>query len=213
MNIIENKQKFIDLVNTYIHREGVDKLLAWLDRSGFYTCPASTAYNLPVEGGLCQHALNVADALVRKYYGYGVWDLEEEDTTQKFEHDLMLENILLVALFSSINKVGCYVKDFKNVKVNGKWEQQEYWKWDETFIYSGRGSKSVFILQQYMKLYVEEAQAIAFILAGEDNLFSGVVDTTYRKVYESSRFALYLHLAEMESTYYLDNLCLNTLQE
>ena len=210
MNIIENKNAFITLATQYIKREGLDKLLAWLDRSGFYVCPASTQYNLPVEGGLCQHALNVADALVYRFFDKHIEDLTEEDEAKIFENDITIESIVLVALFSSINKVGCYVKDFKNVKVNGKWEQQEYWKWDEKFIYAGRGSKSVFIIQQYMKLWIEEAQAIAFVLAGEDNIFSGVVDTTYRKIYENSRLALYLHLAEMESTYLLDNLSLDT---
>ena len=210
MNIIENKNAFITLATKYIKREGLDKLLAWLDRSGFYVCPASTQYNLPVEGGLCQHALNVADALVYRFFDKHIEDLTEEDEAKVFENDITIESIILVALFSSINKVGCYVKDFKNVKVNGKWEQQEYWKWDEKFIYAGRGSKSVFIIQQYMKLWIEEAQSIAFVLAGEDNIFSGVVDTTYRKIYEDSRLALYLHLAEMESTYLLDNLSLDT---
>lgn len=210
MNIIENKNAFITLATKYIKREGLDKLLAWLDRSGFYVCPASTQYNLSVEGGLCQHALNVADALVYRFFDKHIEDLTEEDEAKIFENDITIESIVLVALFSSINKVGCYVKDFKNVKVNGKWEQQEYWKWDEKFIYAGRGSKSVFIIQQYMKLWIEEAQAIAFVLAGEDNIFSGVVDTTYRKIYENSRLALYLHLAEMESTYLLDNLSLDT---
>lgn len=210
MNIIENKNAFITLATKYIKREGLDRLLAWLDRSGFYVCPASTQYNLSVEGGLCQHALNVADALVYRFFDKHIEDLTEEDEAKIFENDITIESIILVALFSSINKVGCYVKDFKNVKVNGKWEQQEYWKWDEKFIYAGRGSKSVFIIQQYMKLWIEEAQAIAFVLAGEDNIFSGVVDTTYRKIYEDSRLALYLHLAEMESTYLLDNLSLDT---
>lgn len=210
MNMIENKNAFITLATKYIKREGLDKLLAWLDRSGFYVCPASTQYNLPVEGGLCQHALNVADALIYRFFDKHIEDLTEEDEAKVFENDITIESIILVALFSSINKVGCYVKDFKNVKVNGKWEQQEYWKWDEKFIYAGRGSKSVFIIQQYMKLWIEEAQAIAFVLAGEDNIFSGVVDTTYRKIYENSRLALYLHLAEMESTYLLDNLSLDT---
>ena len=210
MNIIENKNAFITLATKYIKRDGLDKLLAWLGRSGFYVCPASTQYNLPVEGGLCQHALNVADALIYRFFDKHIEDLTEEDEAKVFENDITIESVVLVALFSSINKVGCYVKDFKNVKVNGKWEQQEYWKWDEKFIYAGRGSKSVFIIQQYMKLWIEEAQAIAFVLAGEDNIFSGVVDTTYRKIYENSRLALYLHLAEMESTYLLDNLSLDT---
>ena len=206
MDIVYNKKMFKGLVARFIRRDGVDKLMSWLERSDFFVSPASTQYNLPIEGGLCRHSLNVAEALVLRYFKKELKDLTEEDAETTFENEMTLENILLVGLFSSIHKANCYVKDFKNVKVNGKWEQQEYWKWDEKFIYSGRGGKSVFILQQYMKLYVEEAQAIAFILAGEDNLFAGVVDTTYRKVYEGSNLALFAHLAELEATYYLDEL-------
>lgn len=206
MNIVENKERFMALANKYIQREGLDRLLAWLsNKSDFFVCPGSTAYNLPVEGGLCQHALNVADALVKHFYGKDIDNLTEEDEKKVFENDMTIENIMLVGLLSSINKANCYVKDFKNVKVDGKWQAQEYWKWQEAFKYPGRGSKSVFIIQQYMKLYIEECQAIAFFMAGEDNIFAGVVDTTYRNIYESSRLALYLHLAEMESTYYIDN--------
>lgn len=210
MNLVHNKEKFITYAKKFIHRDGLDKLLAWLENSDFFVCPASTQYNLPVEGGLCQHALNVFEDLCYQYYSKSAEHLDEEDLSRSFEGEMTIESIALVALFSSIHKVNCYVKDFKNVKVNGKWEQQEYWKWSETFTYPGRGSKSVFILQQYLRLYVEEAQAIGFYLAGEDNLFSGVVDTTYRKVYEESRLALCLHLAEFRSTYLLDNNCLDT---
>lgn len=209
MDIVKNKNDFIALAKRFIRRDGIDKLIAWLERSDFFVCPASTQFNLPIEGGLCQHALNVADLLVRRYFDKGIEELTDADAETTFEGDVTLENILIVALFSSINKANCYVKDFKNVKVNGKWEQQEYWKWNEQFLYSGRGGKSVFILQQYLKLYIEEAQAIAFFLAGEDNIFAGVVDSTYRKIYEQSPLALYLHLAEVESTYYLDRLSLS----
>lgn len=206
MDIIENKQFFINLVKTYIKRDGVDKLLAWLESSDFFVCPASTQYNLPVEGGLCAHALNVANLLINRYFKKDLDKLAEEDAQRVFYGDINLETLLLVSLFASINKVNCYVKDFKNVKnkQTGKWEQQEYWKWEEFFVYSGRGAKSVYILQQYIRLYVEEAQAIAFILAGEDDIFSGIANTTYRKIYETSPLALYLHLAEMEATYYVD---------
>lgn len=212
MNIVNNKKIFIALAKTYIKRDGIDNLLAWLERSDFFVCPASTQYNLPVEGGLCMHALNVTELLIQKYLGKSWIDLTEEDEKKDLGNEMTVETLFIVGLFSSINKVNCYVKDTKNVKnrETGKWEAQEYWKWDEAFIYSGRGSKSVYILQQYIRLYVEEAQAIAFILAGEDSPFSNVLDTTYRKVYEKSPLSLFLHLAEIEATYFTDNNYLDT---
>ena len=60
----ENRQRFIDIYKTNITREGADKLLAYLESSDFFTAPASTRYHGNYEGGLCQHSLNVYDALV-----------------------------------------------------------------------------------------------------------------------------------------------------
>ena len=60
----ENRQRFIDIYRTNITRDGADKLLAYLESSDFFTAPASTRYHGNYEGGLCQHSLNVYDALV-----------------------------------------------------------------------------------------------------------------------------------------------------
>lgn len=210
MDIVNNKNVFLSLARKYIKRDGIEKFLNWICRSDFFVCPASTQYNLPVEGGLCAHSLNVFDKMCERYFGHGYADLTEEDEAKTFEDDMTIESIAIVSLFSSINKANCYKKDFKNVKVNGKWEQQEYWRWEEAFIYPGRGAKSVYIIQQYMSLWIEEAQAISMYLAGEDNIFSSVIDTTYKKHYEQSSLALFLHLAEVECTYFSDKITLES---
>lgn len=40
-------------------REGMDKLLAWMDENGFYQMPCSGGNHLAKEGGLAEHSLNV----------------------------------------------------------------------------------------------------------------------------------------------------------
>lgn len=194
----QNRQRYIDLANS-IQREGVDKVIAWLDKNDFFTAPASTKYHLSEDGGLCQHSLNVYDKLCEMY------GIAEDDAPDKLytEQEVTLESIKIVALFHDICKVNCYVKDLKNVKVNGKWEQQEYWRWDEKFIY-GHGSKSVYILQQFMKLYVEEAQAIRFHMAGRETYVTGQCEPGYEQVYEGSFLALALHIADMYAAYRTD---------
>ena len=57
------KGKFIDIYKNHIDREGADKLLEWLEKSDFFTAPASTKYHLAKQGGLLQHSLNVRDRL------------------------------------------------------------------------------------------------------------------------------------------------------
>ena len=46
-----------------VDRPGVDKLLAYIRKSDFYSAPASTRFHLSCPSGLLQHSLNVLDAL------------------------------------------------------------------------------------------------------------------------------------------------------
>nr|DAH56598.1 MAG TPA: putative HD superfamily hydrolase [Caudoviricetes sp.] len=204
INPAANKERFVELATKYIKRDGLDKLLRWLDSTDFYTAPASTKYHLSVEGGLCQHSLNVFDRMVQLCNVY--FEMDEDDdnvyngATTEQEGAFDMENIAIVALFHDICKANCYVRDFKNVKVNGKWEQQEYWKWDEQFVY-GHGSKSVYMLQQFMRLYIDEAHAIRFHMGGKEDPLTDTCERQYAQVYEKSKFAVLLHLADMTAAW------------
>jgi hypothetical protein len=204
IDIAENKKKFIQYVKTYIKRDGVQKLLEWLDTTDFYVAPASTQYHLCVEGGLCQHSLDVFENMINlcvSHYGEEfkpdvVFNGQSADDKGAFG----MENIAIVALFHDLCKVGCYVKDFKNVKVDGRWVQQEYWRWDDKFVY-GRGAKSVFIIQQFIRLYTDEAQAIRFHTAGHEDPLNDVTEKSYMQVFDKLPLAVFLYLADVIGTY------------
>jgi len=59
-----NKERFLKLCES-IKREGVDELLAFLERSDFYYAPASTKFHGAYKGGLLEHSLNVYDEYKR----------------------------------------------------------------------------------------------------------------------------------------------------
>lgn len=201
-----NKTEFEGLCKKYIKREGVDRLLKWLESNDFYTAPASTRYHLCVEGGLCQHSLYVFHRMVDLCEHLFEVNPEDEGVvcngkTTEDDGAFDIENIAIVALFHDICKVNCYVRDFKNVKVNGKWEQQEYWRWDEQFIWSEHGAKSVYMIQQFMRLYIDEAQAIAFHMGAAGDPLSEIKDKRFAQVFDKSVFAFMLHMADMWATY------------
>lgn len=56
-----NKERFIDLVRTYVKRDGVDEWLQDLEDNGFYEAWASTTFHCNYTGGLLEHTLNVID--------------------------------------------------------------------------------------------------------------------------------------------------------
>lgn len=210
INLAANKETFQFLARKYIKREGLEKVLAWLDSTDFYTAPASTKYHLSCEGGLCQHSLNVFYRMLNLSVTEFPSTIGEEGEVrpdavfngESIEHEgaYNMENVAIVALFHDICKANCYVRDYKNVKVNGKWEQQEYWKWDEQFVY-GHGTKSVYMLQQFMRLYIDEAQAIRFHMGGREDPLTDMNERQYTQVFEKSKFAVMLHLADMMATW------------
>ena len=58
--IENNKQQIIDIYRNCVKREGSDKLLDYLiNKSDFFTAPASTRFHGAYDGGLAQHSLNV----------------------------------------------------------------------------------------------------------------------------------------------------------
>lgn len=56
-----NKERFIELLRS-TKREGIEKLIDFLEKTDFFTAPASTRFHMSCEEGLLQHSLNVYDA-------------------------------------------------------------------------------------------------------------------------------------------------------
>ena len=59
-----HQERFMQIFQEKITREGADRLLDFLVKSDFFTAPASTRYHGAHEGGLVEHSLNVYDCLV-----------------------------------------------------------------------------------------------------------------------------------------------------
>ena len=57
--IEQNKQTFIELINSIERDFNKEKLINWLENSDFFYAPASTKYHSNFEGGLCSHCLSV----------------------------------------------------------------------------------------------------------------------------------------------------------
>lgn len=175
------KARFIKIVKENIKREGVDKLLLSLEKSDFYTAPASTKYHDSEEGGLCKHSVAVFDYLV-----------------SEVSHLYSMETIALVSLFHDVCKINYYTIEMRNKKdENGKWISVPFYSVDDTFPY-GHGEKSVLMVNDKVKLNVEEMMAIRWHMgAYEGQQAWNTLSTAYTKY----PLALYLHIADMKSTY------------
>lgn len=156
------KERFIEIYNQNITREGADKLLDFLlNGSDFFTAPASTRYHGAHEGGLVEHSLNVYDCLKdmvgRLNERYGI---EYSD-----------ESVAIAALLHDVCKVNFYKTSYRNVKdETGRWQSVPYYTIEDTLPY-GHGEKSAYIVSAYMRLTRDEAFAIRYHMG-----FSGTED-------------------------------------
>jgi len=216
IDLVANKQKFLDILRGEVHREGLDRLIEWLESTDFFEAPYTGQYALSCKGGLVEHSLNTYRALielVEKYserYPNFLLDLTDEqaqdpEAVERAREELY-ESLAICGLLHEVCRADCWIEDVRNVKnpATGKWESVPYFKWDERFVY-GHGEKSVFIIQQYMNLYVEEAQAIRYHAQGREPLLS-VVDPSYLALYEHSMLAAVLGTAVNEAENILDRI-------
>ena len=84
------KEEFLNLLRS-VNRDGIENLITFLEKTDFFTAPASTKFHNAFEGGLLSHSLNVYKAL-------------KELTGDKWNND----TLIIVGLFGGSAYVGCF---------------------------------------------------------------------------------------------------------
>lgn len=105
---MDNKERFIEIFTSQIHRPGAAELLEWLESTDFFEAPASTHYHGSYPGGLVEHSLNVYYELI------GAGRVPGVPTAETYA---------VVALLHDICKADFYAQSTRNQKnSDGKWE-------------------------------------------------------------------------------------------
>lgn len=91
------------------NREGMDDLLEYMEKNGFYTAPCSTSYHLAKAGGLAEHSLNVA-TLCHKLYLTLDYSCDVYRGHEGHDLDIGLESVYIVSLLHDIGKIGQFGK-------------------------------------------------------------------------------------------------------
>jgi len=188
------KERYLEIYNTYIKREGADKLLEYIlsKSSDFFTAPASTRFHGAYEGGLVEHSINVYECL--KDY------LSRDRVKGTYNINYDEESIAIAALLHDICKINIYKVGSRNVKdERGVWQSVPTYEYNDILPY-GHGEKSVYIITGFMKLTREEAFAIRYHMG-----FSGVEDKrNIGDAFEQYPLGFALCTADMEATYFIE---------
>ena len=185
--MVENyKDKFIEIWNSKVTRDGAQELLKWLESTDFFTAPASTKYHCACANGLVMHSLSVYETMMDKHFDAG------DDSEESFA---------ICALLHDLCKAQFYKISYRNVKneQSGQWEKKSFYQVDDAFPY-GHGEKSVFLIERFMRLKPAEATAIRWHMGGFDEACRGG-SFAISHAYEKYPIAVKLHLADLESTY------------
>lgn len=183
----EYKKRFIDVYKANIDRAGSEKLLEWLLSTDFFDAPASTRFHNAFKEGLVMHSLNVYDVLKAR-----VGDTESAET------------VAIVSLLHDVCKARFYKESTRNVKneQTGAWDKVPYYSIEDQFPF-GHGEKSVFLIERFMKLNLNEAIAIRWHMGGfDDNAKAGGFSVS--AAFQKYPLAVHMHIADVEATYLVE---------
>lgn len=182
------KEEFLNLLRD-TNREGMDKLIEFLEKTDFFKAPASTKYHGNYEGGLLEHSMKVYEIL------------KEKVNSASIELNYSEESLAIIALLHDICKVNFYKVDYRNAKNEfGEWEKVPYYTIEDTIPY-GHGEKSVMMLTEYIKLTSEEKYCIRWHMGfTEPKELYGTLGQAFKKY----PLALLVHEADLEATYFFN---------
>ena len=176
---MSNKERFLELLRK-VNRDGMDKLIEWLEFSTFFTDPASAKYHGNYEGGLCDHSLAVYEEYIK---------LTNADD----------EKAIITCLLHDVCKIGTYKLGFRNVKneETGQWEQVPQYENQESGFPFGHGEKSVLMITRFIELTKEEILMIRWHMGAYES------KECWRELGEAQEMypsVLYIHFADMLAT-------------
>lgn len=159
------KDKFIELFETNIQRDGASELLEYLKKTDFFEAPASTRFHLSRQGGLVEHSVHVYERLKT---------LCEQECLANENFEMPTdETIAICGLLHDLCKVNFYGVEMRNKKnEQGVWEKVPFYVVDDQLPY-GHGEKSVYIISGFMRLTRDEAMAIRWHMGYSDTDFKG----------------------------------------
>lgn len=190
MDLEAIKQDFLEIYFDNIEREGAEELLSYLEKTDFFTAPASSRFHSNFEGGLCFHS-----TLVYKRF----LNLIKNEFGDNWQATISAESVAIISLLHDVCKVNFYSVDTRNVKINGEWVQRPFYKVDDALPY-GHGEKSVYMISGFMRLTREEAMAINWHMGAFDERTKNNPNML-KNVFSKYKIAFLFHLADYMATY------------
>lgn len=149
------KNRIIELLKS-TNRKGMENLIEYMEKNGFFDAPCSGQYHLAKAGGLAEHSLNVYET-AREFF---------------FAHDIPDESLIICTLLHDLGKMGQFEKPNyvpnmlkgRATKANPNPEpvqsEAKPYITNPDLLYVDHEVRSVVIASMFIELTEEEQQAI-----------------------------------------------------
>lgn len=177
---MESIQTQIENLLLETQRPGIEGLLNYMDKAGFYTSPCSSRFHLAEPGGLAEHSLNVCKTALTL-----AATLYAKTGSYPASHELF-QSITICALLHDLGKAGQYGKPGYTLDLLNA---AGTYTTNKELLYVPHEIRSVAIAQHYIALTEEEQFAILYHngLYGELQSIKGKETPLY----------MFLHFADM----------------
>lgn len=221
----ESKYEIIELLKQ-TERPGIDKLIEALEKSDYFTAPASTKFHASHPGGLALHSLRVLElfydkldqfettmeyssavlcALLHDLCKVNVYNITEEPATDaqlKYLQSLLLKYPELTEEYQGITFTKAYasaVIEYLLGKTTQKPVKTIEYKYEET-LPLGHSEKSLYMISKYIHLTAHEACVIRWHMGAYDASLRSGRDAMYdQAITQYPEVVLFSH-ADMESS-------------
>lgn len=183
------KNRFKEVLRT-VDREGMEELIQYIEKNGFFNAPCSGSNHLAKEGGLLEHSLNVYSVAS---------DVYEFECVKKVPY----ESLILVTLLHDVGKIGDYgkpnyvenmIKDGRPTKANPeqKYKRSEAKPYvtNPELLYVPHEIRSISIITRFIYLTEEEYFAILY----HNGMYG---DLKYALTGKETPLYLLLHFSDM----------------
>lgn len=176
------KEKFKELLLT-TERKGIEDLIEWMNKNGFFNAPCSSKYHLAQPGGLAEHSLNVFRAAL---------DLSKALYSDKITFK-DINSIIICTLLHDLGKAGQFGKPAYSItnqmSIDFVPGTAATYETNKELLYVPHEVRSIAIASRFIELTEEEQFAILYHngMYGELKAFKG----------NETPLLLILHFADM----------------
>lgn len=194
------RQQFIDKLKS-TGRQGIDNVIEYLDRVGFFSAPASVNRHLSQDGGLLEHSFNVLKMAE-------MLRLQVITVRPDYEDRLPEDSITIAALLHDVCKSNIYhrIKKWRKDE-NDRWEQYDSYDSDYSRFPIGHGEKSVIMLLKLgLELSNDEIIAIRWHMGAWNLPMHSFEDkSNISAAFDNCPLAVIIHTADYMATHIIEN--------